>query len=76
MDLDIISQYLISIIPAVTAVITAVAGLVISVKRIKDTSSVIFNEQSQIEKLCSELLKENRELKKVIKTKIDKIAEK
>lgn len=74
MDIDIISQYILSITPAVTAILTAIASVIIGIKNIKSTTTKTIAEVKQstgeiklenvnLKKKLNELSKENIELK-------------
>lgn len=76
MNLDIVSQYVISIAPAVAAVISAAATAIISVRKVKRygdlTSGNIARENSELKKALADEIKENAELKKELRETLRK----
>ena len=76
MNLDIVSQYVISIAPAAAAVISAAATAIISVRKVKRygdlTKGSIAKENSELKKALADEIKENAELKKELRETLRK----
>lgn len=69
------TQYLIALIPTITAVISVIAAVVSVFGKIKELFKTTNVEVDELKKLSQEVMKENAELKKAIRLKIDKIAD-
>ena len=76
MNLDIVSQYVITIAPAVAAVASAAATAIISVRKVKRYGDVangkIMAENSELKKALADEIKENAELKKELRATLKK----
>lgn len=70
-----ITQYVMALIPTITAVISVIAAVVSMLKKAKELFKNTNIEVDELKKLSQEVLAENAELKKAIRLKIDKIAE-
>ncbi len=76
MNLDIVSQYVISIAPAAAAVISAATTAIISIRKVKKygdlTNRSIMKENSELKKALADEIKENAELKKELRETLKK----
>lgn len=79
MEMAEITNILIAVAPALTSIVSMVVGVVVAYKRIRNefTSSVNRDaiEKVKLENALNTVMKENAELKKTIRKKIDKIGE-
>lgn len=79
MEMAEITNILIAVAPALTSIVSMVVGVVVAYKRIRNefTSSVNRDaiEKVKLENALNAVMKENAELKKTIRKKIDKIGE-
>lgn len=70
-----ITQYVMTLVPTITAVISVIAAVVSMLKKAKELFKNTNIEVDELKKLSQEVLAENAELKKQIRLKIDKIAD-
>ena len=71
MDIDLITQYIMTIAPALVSILTVISTMVVSIKKIRSDSSATVSEVKMQSKINSELKEqltalsaENAELKK------------
>lgn len=71
MNLDIVSQYIITFAPAVAAVISVTTSAVVSIRKVKKYGDVanghIMRENLELKKALADEIKENAELKKELR---------
>lgn len=74
MEIDAIGQMILSIMPSVVSLIAMIASIAVSISKIKSVVNNSTINAKELERLTKQLLEENKELKKEIRIKIDKVA--
>lgn len=63
MDLDVVTQYIISITPAITAIVGAVAACIVAIKNVKAEGKKIVETVDLKMTPAAKIMKENEQLK-------------
>lgn len=75
MILDEATKYIMTLLPSITAVVSVIASMVVTLKKFKDLTETSKSQVFELQELCKELIEENKQLKKEIKVKISRIEE-
>ena len=82
MDIDLITQYIMTIAPALVSILTVISTMVVSIKKIRSDSSATVSEVKMQSKINCELKEqltalsaENAELKKEIKSCMNQMSQ-
>ena len=82
MDIDLITQYIMTIAPALVSILTVISTMVVSIKKIRSDSCATVSEVKMQSKINSELKEqltalsaENAELKKEIKSCMNQMSQ-
>ena len=74
METDAVIQYILGIAPAVASIISMIATIVVSIRKMKKITDDNAKKLGNITVLAHQLMEENKELKREIRKSINKIS--
>ena len=74
METDAVIQYILGIAPSVASIISMIATIVVSIRKMKEITEDNAKKLSKITVLAHQLMEENKELKRDIRKSINKIS--